>query len=120
MKGAGLAESTSGWEVISAPDRHIPDLRLPWGSSYAWLKLGETEELPGSCGEGHIGQWGALLWVVRVKAIGVVHLGRSGQGVGESGWPIHPSLVLTLPLDGENLTTIQPHPPLFCCSSMPA
>lgn len=66
--------------------------------SYAWLGLGEIEELPGSGGEGHVGQWGALLGVVRVKAIGVVHLGRSSQEVSLGAWPIHPRLALILPL----------------------
>lgn len=79
-------------------------------SSYAWFGLGEIEELPGSCGERHVGQWGALLWVVRIKAIGIVHLGRISLGVSLGGWPSYPSLAPILQLDRENITTIQPHP----------
>jgi hypothetical protein len=46
-----------------------------------WLGLGKIEALPGSCREGYVGQRGALLWIVGVKAVRVVHLDRNSLGV---------------------------------------
>lgn len=99
-------------DAVSVPDRHIPDYPQPRCSSYAWLGLGEIEELPGSCREGHEGQGRPLLCVIRVKAVGIVYLNRSSlvslrTGTSISAWP--PSSTSgEQPSWTENHTTIQP------------
>lgn len=75
-----------------------------------WAK----QKLPGSCGEGHECQRGALLRVVRVKAVGIVHLGR-GMGGGLGAGPaiparLPPSASGEQPSWTENFTTVPPRP----------
>lgn len=77
----------------------------------------EIEGLPGSCREGHVGQWRALLWVVRVKAVGVVHLGRNslemslGAARDIPAWPPSLSLWGSVKTDGEHLRATSSIPP---------
>lgn len=116
--GAGLAESTSGWEVVSAPDLHIPDfppasallLRLAWtGGKRITLVLQRKAHRPvGSAAVGCPDQTDRGCTP------------RQDSPAGESGGLAQPSQLSPHPTAGQREPRYYPATlSSFRCSSMP-